>query len=110
MAARKLASADDIDVEKITDDAQNLFAELVASVRIPEPLTIVPGKLVVKYPPTRQLNQLLTSVSVDGQMRAVFGDDYEVAEEMFGSQPIEVWNKFMERYNEHMFGDKDSGK
>lgn len=110
MAARKMASADDIDVKKITDDAQNLFAELVASVRIPEPLTVVPGKLVVKYPPTRQLNQLLTSVSVDGQMRAVFGDDYEVAEEMFGSQPIEVWNKFMERYNEHMFGDKDSGK
>lgn len=110
MAARKLASADEIDVDKLTEDAENLFAELVASVRIPEPLTIVPGKLVVKYPPTRQLNQLLTSVSVDGQMRAVFGDDYEVAEELFGSQPIEVWNKFMERYNEHMFGEKDSGK
>jgi len=110
MAARKLASADEIDVEKLTEDAENLFAELVASVRTPEPLTIVPGKLIVKYPPTRQLNQLLTSVSVDGQMRAIFGDDYEVAEELFGSQPIEVWNKFMERYNQHMFGEKDAGK
>ena len=110
MATRKLASADDIDVEKLAGDAENLFAELVASVRIPEPLVVVPGELVVKYPPTRQLNQLLTSVSVDGQMRAVFGDDYEVAENLFGSQPIEVWNKFMERYNEHMFGERDSGK
>jgi hypothetical protein len=43
-------------------------------------------------------------------MRAIFADDYEVAEELFGGQPIEVWNKFMERYNEHMFGEKDSGK
>ena len=110
MAARKLSSADDIDVEQLGEDADNLFAELVASVRIPEPLVVVPGKLTVHYPDTRKLNALLTSVSVDQQMRAVFGDDYEVGEELFGSQPIEVWNKFMERYNEHMFGEKDSGK
>lgn len=104
MAARKVIDQDGVEV------GENLFAELVASVRIPEPLVVVPGKLVVKYPPTRQLNQLLTSVSVDAQMRAIFGDDYEVAEDMFGSQPIEVWNKFMERYNEHMFGERDKGK
>jgi hypothetical protein len=110
MAARKIASAEDIDVDKLVEDSESLFAELVASVRIPDPLVVVPGKLVVNYPPTRQLNQLLTSVSVDGQMRAVFGDDYEVAEGLFGSQPIEVWNKFMERYNQHMFGEKDAGK
>lgn len=110
MAAKKLASADDIDVDKLADDAENLFAELIASVRIPEPLVIVPGKLTVKYPPTRQLNRLLTSISVDDQMRAVFGEDYEVAEDLFGGQPIEVWNKFMERYNQHMFGERDSGK
>jgi hypothetical protein len=110
MAVRKMKSVDDVDVEQLGEDAENLFAELVASVRIPEPLVVVPGKLVVNYPPTRQLNQLLMSVSVDGQMRAVFGDDYEVAEELFGSQPIEVWNKFMERYNQHMFGEKDAGK
>lgn len=111
MAARKtLQSADDIDVEKLATDADNLFAELVASVRIPEPLVVIPGKLVVKYPPARQLNKLLTAATVDGQMQAVFGDDYELAEELFGSQPIEVWNKFMQRYNEHMFGDRETGK
>jgi len=111
MATRKIVdSAEDIDVDKLAKDSQSLFAELVASVRIPDPLVIVPGKLSVNYPPTRKLNQLLTSVSVDGQMRAIFGDDYEVAEELFGSQPIEVWNKFMERYNQHMFGEKDAGK
>ena len=110
-AARKvLKSADDIDVEQVTEDADSLFAELVASVRVPEPLVVVPGKLEVTYPPARQLNQLLTAVTVDAQMRAVFGDDYEVAEGMFGGQPIDVWNKFMEIYNEHMFGDKDKGK
>ena len=111
MAARKIVdSAEDIDVDKLAADSQSLFAELVASVRIPDPLVVVPDKLVVNYPNTRQLNQLLASVSVDGQMKAIFGDDYEVAEGMFGSQPIEVWNKFMERYNQHMFGEKDSGK
>lgn len=111
MAARKtLKSVDEVDVEKLGEDAENLFAQLVAEVRIPDPLVVVPGKLVVKYPPARQLNQLLTAVTVDGQMRAVFGDDYEVAEELFGSQPIEVWNKFMSRYNEHMFGERDTGK
>lgn len=111
MAARRaLKSADDIDVEQVGREAESLFAELVASVRIPEPLVVVPGKLEVPYPPARQLNQLLTAVTVDAQMRAVFGDQYEVAEEMFGSQPIDVWNKFMEIYNEHMFGDRDKGK
>lgn len=105
MAAKKVEV---VDGEVVEDDS--LFAELVASVRIPEPLVVVPGKLVAEYLPARRVNQLLTSINVDQQMRAVFGDDYEVAEELFGSQPIEVWNKFMERYNKHMFGDKDSGK
>lgn len=111
MTARKtLKSADDIDVDELGAEAESLFAELVAEVRVPEPLVVVPGKLEVKYPPARQLNGLLTAVTVDAQMRAVFGDDYEVAEELFGSQPIEVWNKFMEIYNEHMFGAKETGK
>lgn len=111
MAARKtLKSADEIDVEQLGADADSLFAQLVAEVRTPEPLVVVPGKLSVKYPPARQLNQLLIAASVDSQMRAVFGEDYEVAEELFGGQPIEVWNKFMAIYNEHMFGLSDSGK
>lgn len=111
MAARKtLKSADDIDVEALGVEADSLFAELVGSVRVPEPIVVVPGKLEVKYPPARQLNELLTAVTVDAQMRAVFGEDYEYAESLFGAQPIEVWNKFMEKYNEHMFGDRDKGK
>lgn len=109
MAARKAVS-DDVDVVKAAEDAQNLFAQLVAEVRVPEPLVVVPDKLVAQFPPARRVNQLLTAVTVDAQMRAVFGDDYEVAEELFGEQPIEVWNKFMEVYNKHMFGDGDSGK
>lgn len=111
MAARKtLKSADDIDIDELGTEAESLFAELVAGVRVPEPLVVVPGKLEVKYPAARQLNGLLTAVTVDAQMRAVFGDDYELAEELFGSQPIEVWNKFMEIYNTHMFGEKETGK
>lgn len=110
MAARKLQSADDIDVEQVAADAESLFAQLVAEVRVPDPIVVVPGKLVAEFPPARRVNQLLVAVTVDAQMRAVFGDDYEVAEELFGEQPIEVWNKFMEIYNKHMFGDVDSGK
>lgn len=89
---------------------ENLFAELVAAVRVPEPLVVVPGKLVAQYPPARRVNQLLMAVSVEDQIRAVFGDDFEVAADLFLEQPLEVWNKFMERYNQHMFGDKDTGK
>jgi hypothetical protein len=89
---------------------ENLFAELVASVRVPEPLVVVPGKLTAQYPPARRVNQLLIAVSVEDQIRAVFGDDFEFAAELFLDQPLEVWNKFMERYNEHMFGDRDTGK
>lgn len=110
MAARKLESVEEVDVEKVTEKAESLFAELVASVRVPDPLVVVPGELEVKYPPARQLNQLLVAVTVDQQMKAVFGDDYEVAEKLFGEQPIDVWNKFMEIYNTHMFGDKETGK
>lgn len=103
MAARRVKTVEEI-------DAESLFAQLVASVRTPEPLVVVPGKLVATYPPARQLQQLLTAVSVDAQIRAVFWDNYEVAEELFGGQPIDVWNGFMKKYNEHMFGDKDGGK
>lgn len=95
---------------EVVDEEGNLFAELVAAVRVPEPLVVVPGKLVASYPPARRVNQLLVAISIDDQIRAVFGDDYALAEELFGSQPLAVWNKFMERYNEHFFGDKDSGK
>ncbi len=109
MAARKVV-ADDVDVEKAAEDAQGLFAQLVAEVRVPEPLVVVPGKLTATFPPARRVNQLVSAITVDAQMRAVFGDDYEVAEGLFGEQPIEVWNKFMEVYNKHMFGDGDSGK
>lgn len=111
MAARKtLKTVDEVNLEQLGEEAENLFAQLVADVRVPEPLVVVPGKLTVNYPPARQLNQLLLAGSVDSQMRAVFEDQYEVAEELFGSQPIEVWNKFMEIYNEHFFGLKESGK
>lgn len=108
--ARKLKSADEIDVEQLAADSESLFAELIADVRVPEPIVVVPGKLVATYPPARQLNKLLVAVTVDQQMEAVFGEDYAVAEELFGSQPIKVWNKFMEIYNQHMFGESDSGK
>lgn len=108
MAARKVRAVGDVVDGEVVE---NLFASLVESVRVPEPLVVVPGKLTVAYPPARRVHELLSAVSLESQMRAVFGDDdYEVGAELFGNQPIGVWNKFMEVYNEHMFGEIDKGK
>ncbi|ADL70981.1 tail assembly chaperone [Mycobacterium phage Halena] len=87
----------------------SLFADLIESVRVPEPLEVAPG-LTVTNPTKKQANELFKAVTEEDAQRIIFGDQYERAMELFDPQPVQVWQKFMEKYNEHFFGDKDSGK
>ncbi|ALF00320.1 tail assembly chaperone [Mycobacterium phage Archie] len=95
--------------KELNDLVGSLFADLIASVRVPEPLHVAPG-LVVKNPTKKQANALIKAVTEEEAQRIIFGDDYDRAMELFDPQPVQVWNKFMAKYNEHFFGDKDSGK
>jgi hypothetical protein len=103
ITTRKLKAADKVEYE-------DLFSELIATVRVPEPLTVTPG-IVLGCPTKKQVAELQRpGVTEEEAQRSIFGDQYEAAMELFDNQPLFLWNKFMDRYNEHFFGDKDSGK
>lgn len=87
---------------KIEDMVGTLFKELIDSVRVPEPLEVAPG-LTVTNPTKKQANELMKAVTEEEAQRVIFGDQYEAAMELFDPQPVQVWNKFMEKYNEHFF-------
>ncbi|MBF9350666.1 Uncharacterised protein [Mycobacteroides abscessus subsp. massiliense] len=95
---------------KVIEDAvSDFFAELVGEVRVPEPLEVAPG--IVLTCPTKAQVSALTKVSTEEEaQKLIFGDAYEDAMKLFDPHPVQVWNKFMEKYNEHFFGDKSSGK
>lgn len=80
----------------------SLFKELIDSVRVPEPLEVAPG-LVVTNPTKKLANELMRAVTEEDAQKIIFGDDYEKAMELFDPQPVQVWNAFMEKYNEHFF-------
>lgn len=95
--------------KEVNELVGTLFADLIASVRVPDPLDVAPG-LVVKNPTKKQANALIKATSEEDAQKIIFGDDYERAMELFDPQPVQVWNAFMEKYNEHFFGDKSAGK
>lgn len=95
--------------ETLGDVVGSLFSDLIASVRVPEPLEVAPG-LTVTNPTKKQSNDLMRAKSEEDAQRIIFGDQYERAMELFDPQPVQVWNKFMEKYNQHFFGDGESGK
>ena len=88
--------------DELNEMVGSLFKDLLDSVRIPEPLEVAPG-LVVKNPTKKQANELIKATSEEDAQRIIFGDDYDRAMELFDPQPVQVWNKFMEKYNEHFF-------
>jgi len=92
----------------LTELVGSLFADLIESTRVPDPLEVAPG-LVVTNPTKKQANELM-SASEERAQRIIFGDNYERAMELFDPQPVQVWNKFMEKYYEHFFGIKSQGK
>lgn len=93
----------------VSEMVGSVFADLIASVRIPEPLVVAEG-LTLKNPTKKQANDLMKAIGEEAAQRIIFGDDYDRAMELFDPQPVQVWNAFMEKYNEHFFGAKDSGK
>lgn len=98
-------------VKKIVTEAvyEDLFAELVATVRVPAPMAVGPG-VTLSCPTKKQVNDLQTAVDEDAAQRVIFGDQYDAAIALFDNQPLGIWNAFMEKWNEHFFGDSDQGK
>lgn len=96
-------------VAELTEMVGSLFADLIASVRVPEPLEVAPG-LVVTNPTKKQANDLMKAASEEDAQKIIFGDEYAKAMNLFDPQPVQVWNAFMEKYYEHFFGDKSKGK
>ncbi|QXO14255.1 tail assembly chaperone [Mycobacterium phage Chaser] len=80
----------------------SLFKDLIDSVRVPEPLVVAPG-LVVQNPTKKTANALMNAKSEEEAQKLIFGDDYDKAMELFDPQPVQVWNAFMDKYNEHFF-------
>lgn len=81
----------------------------MATVKVPEPLKVAPG-LILECPTKKQVNDLMMARNETESQKIIFGDQYEAAMELFDGMPLFIWNKFMERYNEHFFGDVDAGK
>ncbi|OMC55371.1 hypothetical protein A5747_13340 [Mycobacterium sp. IS-836] len=87
-----------------------MFSELIATVRVPEPLRVT-ADIVLDCPTKKQVSELQrTGITEEEAQRVIFGEHYDAAMELFDNTSLFVWNKFMERYNAHFFGDPDSGK
>jgi hypothetical protein len=98
--------------QKAADKAEfeDLFSELIATVRVPGPLKVT-ADIVLDCPTKKQVSELQRpGITEEEAQRVIFGDHFEEAMELFDGQPLFVWSKFMERYNEHFFGDPDTGK
>lgn len=94
-------------VEEVEYD--DLFSELLATIKVPAPLVIAPG-IVLECPTKKQVNDLMNAETEVDAQTIIFGDQFDAAMELFDGMPLFFWNKFMERYNEHFFGDADTGK
>ena len=103
MAPRKI-------VKEIDDVVyENLFAELLATVRVPEPLK-VSEKITLECPTKDQVSALQGVTDENEAQKVIFGDQYDDAMELFGGASLLIWNAFMARYNKHFFGEADPGK
>ena len=103
-AARKtLKSVDEVKYE-------DLFSELIATVKVPAPL-VVTADLVLECPTKDQVEELNSGRITEAEaQKIIFADQHDAAMELFGGKSIFLWKAFMDRYNEHFFGDADAGK
>ncbi|MDO3050678.1 hypothetical protein [Mycobacteroides abscessus] len=97
------------DLKVVEDAVSDFFAELVESVRVPEPLKVT-NKITLKCPTKKQVSDLLKATTEEEAQKIIFGSAYAEAMKLFDNRPVQLWNKFMEKYNAHFFGDGDKGK
>ncbi|AMU74059.1 Uncharacterised protein [Mycobacteroides abscessus subsp. bolletii] len=97
------------DLKVVEDAVSDFFAELVESVRVPEPLKVT-NKITLKCPTKKQVSDLLKATTEEEAQKIIFGSAYAEAMKLFDNRPVQLWNKFMEKYNSHFFGDSDKGK
>jgi hypothetical protein len=87
-----------------------LFAELIATVRVPKPLQVT-ADIVLDCPTRGEVKELQRpNITEEEAQRLIFKDHYDAAMELFDDKPLHVWNEFMKRYNAHFFGEPDAGK
>lgn len=90
---------------------EDLFAELVATVKVPDPMVVSKAlDIVLECPTKEQVEDLNKAADEESAQKVIFGDKYDVARQLFAGKPVQIWNAFMERYNAAMFGDADAGK
>lgn len=90
------------DDQGLSELVGSLFKDLIDSTRVPEPLEIAPG-LTVTNPTKKEANALLNATTEEEAQKIIFKDQFDRAMELFDPAPVQVWNKFMEKYNEHFF-------
>ncbi|SHT52842.1 Uncharacterised protein [Mycobacteroides abscessus subsp. abscessus] len=94
---------------KNADVVGGVFADLIKNVRVPEALKVT-DDIFLEAPSKKQVTDLFKAASEEDAQKIIFGDQYEAAMALFDDAPVQVWNGFMEKYNEHFFGDKSLGK
>lgn len=100
MAARK-------DAPKFDD----LFAELNATVEVPEDLVLsTDPRIVLECPSLAEVEALNAASDEEAAQRIIFKDQYDDAKTLFGGKPLNIWNAFMDRYKSHFFNEADLGK
>lgn len=107
MASSRRVSAADLKV--VEDAVSDFFAELIEEVRVPEPLKVT-DKITLESPTKKQVSDLLKATTEEEAQKIIFGSAYAEAMKLFDNRPVQLWNKFMEKYNKHFFGDGDKGK
>lgn len=110
MAPRVRAVTDDEDgLEELKEAVGGAFADLIASVKVPDPIPVAPG-IEIFCPTKKEVSELLKATTDEQAQKIIFRDNYEAAMALFDPQPVKVWEAFMEQYNAHFFGDKNKGK
>lgn len=96
---------------KIVTEAvyEDLFAELNATVKLPGPL-VVTKDITLAAPSKGEFEAIQAAATEAEAQLIIFKDDYDKAIELFASKPIQIWNAFIKRWNEHFYGDVDLGK
>ena len=104
MAATRAKANQDLE-----DYVGGVFADLIKSVRVPDPMPLT-DDIELRCPSKKQVNDLFKATTEEDAQKIIFGDQYDAAMALFDDQPVQFWNAFMEKYNEHFFGDKSLGK
>lgn len=79
------------------------FAALLEEVGELEPYQLT-DDIAIPMPTKKQLEKLYEAETKEQRERALLGKQYEAINALFDGQPYQVWSKFTDELNEHVFG------